>query len=95
MHKHFNTACTMFMSKKYLFFSLFGCSKVHFGLETKSVEIDSVYCFYLKDFEGVYSPFGLFYSSLKIVFTPRLVFKNFLDHRKDIVKSRPLKTFES
>ncbi len=61
----------------------------------KTVEIDSVYFFYLKYFEGVYSPFGLFYSSLKIVLTPRLVYKNSLDHGQDIVKSRPLTTFES
>ena len=41
--------------KEILVFLLFGCGKVHFGLEMKTVEIDSVYFFYLKDFEGVYS----------------------------------------
>ncbi len=38
--KRFNTACLMLMSKKYLFLSLSHCSKVHFGLEMKSVEIN-------------------------------------------------------
>ncbi len=51
----------MFMSKKYLFFSLFGNIKVHFGLEMKSVEIGSVYFFYLKYCYGVFSVFGHFY----------------------------------
>ncbi len=36
MHKHFNAACTMFMSKKYLFLSLFGCS-IKYILDLKEV----------------------------------------------------------
>ena len=47
MQKRFNTACSIFMSKKYLFLSLFGCSKVHLGLVTKSVAVNSVYFFYI------------------------------------------------
>ncbi len=43
MQKLFNTAFSMFMSKKYLFLSPLGCSKVHFGLEIKTVENNSVY----------------------------------------------------
>ncbi len=43
MQKLFNTAFSMIMSKKYFFLSLLSCSKVHFGLEVKTVENNSVY----------------------------------------------------
>ena len=72
------------MSKKYLFLLVFGCSKEHFGLEMKSVEIYSINVSIFTVIRVIFSFWKLFSTFLTLKITV-----------KDIEKCHPLKTSES
>ncbi len=86
MQKYFNTACSMFISKRYLFLSLFGCSKVYFGLETSTVSVNSVFAIF-SIVRMFFQPLDTFSQVRELFSLLDLFLKNSLDNRQDFVKS--------